>query len=469
MPPHGDAAFAFNPRDIQAVFVTHAHQDHIGRLPSLVSQGFRGPIYLTEASRELAAVMLESAVRYDENQKRSWSWSRKSLADAVASHHALTVHWRSDCTYAQAIKPSNRESMECTLQGLQRSLKTKNGCACAVCRTCVANELDDILKLMRVMPYRSPIRVGPGLQAEFLDAGHIPGSASVLFSVTVGGKEKKFLFSGDLGNELSALFPGPRPAPDVDAVFVETTYGPKPRSRSVNGEREVFRNAVADAVRNGGIAWIPAFALDRTQKMLYELHLAQQKNALPSTVPIFCPSPTARKITEIYRLHQKDGWFRTEVANDPQAWSPESLRKSARLPARLPRPCILITTSGMMTHSLSRELLGKLLPDRSVTVFLVGYQDPDTPGDWLKQGKSTITIDNQSIAVRARVRSFGCFSAHGDSRDIDAWLAKIHRDAKVILVHGDRDCLTGRCKQLMEQGWKNVFVAEPGAEIDLAR
>ena len=164
----------------------------------------------------------------------------------------LTVHWRSDCTYAQAIKPSNREGMECSLQELQKSLKTKNGCDCTICRTCVANELDDILKLMRVTPYRSPIRIGPGLQAEFLDAGHIPGSASVLFSVTVGGKEKKFLFSGDLGNEMSALFPGPRPAPNVDAVFVETTYGPKPRSRSVNGEREVFRNAVADAVRNGG-------------------------------------------------------------------------------------------------------------------------------------------------------------------------------------------------------------------------
>ena len=201
----------------------------------------------------------------------------------------------------------------------------RGGGSITACRTCLANELGDILKLLRVTPYHSPVPIGPGLQAEFLDAGHIPGSASVLFSVTIGGKEKKFLFSGDLGNELSALIPGPRPAPDVDAVFVETTYGPKPRSRSVNSEREVFRKAVADAVRNGGIAWIPAFALDRTQKMLYELHLAQQEKTLPSNVPIFCPSPTARKITDIYRLHQKDGWFRTAIANDPLAWSPESL------------------------------------------------------------------------------------------------------------------------------------------------
>ena len=121
----------------------------------------------------------------------------------------------------------------------------------------------------------------------------------------------------------------------------------------------------------------------------------------------------------------------------------------------------------MMTHSLSKEMLGKLLPDESVTVFLVGYQDPDTPGRWLKEGKSSITIDNQSIAVRANVRSFGCFSAHGDSRDIDVWLAKIHRDAKVVLVHGDRDCLTGRREQLTERGWKNVVIAQPGVEIDL--
>jgi len=467
VPSAGDPGFAFRPQDINAVFVTHAHQDHIGRLPYLVSQGYRGPIYLTEASRELAAVMLESDVKYDESQKRSWCWSQRSLADAKAQHHALTVHWRADCTYAQKINPGNRESMDCTLRELHGSLDKRGGGNITACRTCLANELGDILRLFRVTPYHSPVPIGPGLQAEFLDAGHIPGSASVLFTATIGGKERRFLFSGDLGNELSALIPGPRPAPNVDAVFVETTYGPKPRSQSVNSEREVFRKAVADAVRNGGIAWIPAFALDRTQKMLYELHLAQQENTLPSNVPIFCPSPTARKISDIYRLHQKDGWFRTAIANDPLAWSPESLAKSAKLPARLPRPCVLITTGGMMMHSLSKELAGKLLPDDSVTVFLVGYQDPDTPGSGLKEGKSKITIDNQPITVRAKVRSFGCFSAHGDSQDIDTWLAKIRRDAKVVLVHGDKSCLAGRREQLTGQGRKNVLVAEPGVQIDL--
>ena len=152
VPAAGDAAFAFRPRDIKAVFVTHSHQDHIGRLPSLVSQGYRGPIYLTNASRELAEVMLEAAVRYDQSQRRSWCWSRKSLADATAQHHSLTVHWRSDCTYARKINPSNRESMECNLRELNSSLKKRvNGTT--VCRTCVANELGDILKLMRIKPY----------------------------------------------------------------------------------------------------------------------------------------------------------------------------------------------------------------------------------------------------------------------------------------------------------------------------
>jgi metallo-beta-lactamase family protein len=255
----------------------------------------------------------------------------------------------------------------------------------------------------------------------------------------------------------------------VDAVFIETTYGPKPRSPSVAGERVLFRNAVAEVVRKNGIAWIPAFALDRTQKVLYELHLAQQENGLPSNVPIYCPSPTAKKFSEIYRLHQKDGWFRTEVAHDPLAWSPESLRKSDTFPARLPRLCIFITTGGMLTHSWSKVMLAKLLPDDSVTLFLVGYQDPDTPGGWLKEGKRSITIDGQTIAVRATIKPFGCFSAHGDSRDIDTWLDGIRRDAKVVLVHGDRDCLTGRREQLVERGWKSVPVAEPGVEIDLSR
>ena len=413
--------------------------------------------------------MFRGTLTYDENCKRSWCWSRRALADAGAPHHAVTAHWRADCTYAQAIKPDNREGTECSLQELQNNLKAKSDCETAVCRTCLANELGAILTLMQVTPYHRPIRLGPGLQAEFLDAGHIPGSASVLFSVTVGGKERKFLFSGDLGNELSALVARPAPGPRCERGIRGDDLRAKPRSRSVEGEREVFRSAIAETVRNGGIAWIPAFALDRTQKILYELRLAQEKGGLPGNVPIYCPSPTAQKITAIYRLHQKDGWFRAEVANDPQAWSPASLRKSAKLPARLPRPCVLITTSGMMTHSLSKELLGRLLPDQAVTLFLVGYQEPGTPGSLLKDGKTTITIDKQSIAVRAKVRSFGCFSAHGDSRDIDAWLAGIHRDAKVVLVHGDQDCLTGRREQLREQGRNNVLIAEPGVTIDLLR
>ena len=467
VPSAGDAAFAFRPQDINAVFVTHSHQDHIGRLPSLVSQGFRGPIYLTEASRELAAVMLESAVKYDESQKRSWCWSQRSLADAKAQHHALTVHWRVRLCLRPENQPEQSGEHGMHPARVERQPGKRRRRNITVCRKCLANELDDILKLMRVTPYNSPIPIGPGLQAEFLDAGHIPGSASVLFSATISGKEKRFLFSGDLGNELSALIPGPRPAPNVDAVFVETTYGPKPRGRSVNGEREVFRNAVADAVRNGGIAWIPAFALDRTQKMLYELHLAQQEKLCRAT----CRSSA---------LRPRQGRFRTSIASTRRTVGSEqrlptihwlgrraSLAKSAKLPGRLPRPCVLITSSGMMTHSLSKEMAGKLLPDDSVTVFLVGYQDPDTPGSWLKEGKSSITIDNHPIAVRAKIRSFGCFSAHGDSQDIDIWLAKIRRDAKVVLVHGDKSCLTGRREQLTEQGWKSVLIAEPGVQIDL--
>jgi Cft2 family RNA processing exonuclease len=112
-------------------------------------------------------------------------------------------------------------------------------------------------------------------------------------------------------------------------------------------------------------------------------------------------------------------------------------------------------------------MLAKLLPDDSATLFLVCYQDPDTPGGWLKEGNSSITIDNLPITVRAKIRSFGCFSAHGDSKDIDIWLAKIRRDAKVVLIHGDRSSLTGRRQQLTQLGWENVFVAEPGVQMNL--
>lgn len=480
-----------DPKTITAAFITHAHTDHVGRLPLLVEGGFRGPIFLTPATAELLPVMLHMQVRYDRGRTRDWAWSRQSLERARAGGRLLSVHWHAACRYRAAIAPANLRSAQCSLDALaDRFQREGQPVQVAPCQRCAEEEVAAIVACCRRVEYERPWEVARGVRVTLRDAGHIPGSASVLFEVTVEGRERRVLFSGDVGNDLSALFAGPRPAPAADAVFLETTYGPTLRDPSVLEERAEFRRAVGEAVRRGHVAWIPVFALDRTQKILYELHVAQRERLLPDGVPIYCASSTARELTVVYRKHQQAGWFREEVASDPEAWSPRGLRASASLPKNLPRPCVLLTTSGMMDQGWSRQMVDRLLPDEAVSVFLVGYQEPSSPGGLLKKavglmaegtrdqaGRAppaakrprdpVLELDGRRIAVRAAVRAYRCFSGHADAKEMDAWLARVPPNAPLILVHGGPWELSARAAQLRDRGRKRVVVAAPGRPIDL--
>jgi len=486
-------------RSIAAVFLTHVHTDHVGRLPLLADSGFRGPVYLTDASAELLPLMLRMQIRYDGSRPRNWACSKQSYERARSDERPVTVHWHAACPYRGAISPANLQSARLSLDELAaRFQREDRAVEPTLCRRCTEEEVASIMALCRRVGYGKPLEVGPGVSVTLLYSGHIPGSASVLFEVRVGDKMRRVLFSGDVGNDLSPLLRGPQPAPDVDAVFIETTYGPTFRDPTVQGERAQFRRSVMEVVGRGHVAWIPVFALDRTQKILYELHVAQQEGTLSPRVPIYCTSPTALEITAIYRQHRQDGWFRDPVPSDPDAWSPGGLRKSAGLPKTLPHPSVLLTTSGMLDNGPSRTLIGRLVPEMSTTIFLVGYQDPASPGGMLMKAAGllregtrdqasprpaavglppdpsrpsavVLELDGRQIPVRAAVQYYRCFSAHGDAKDMDAWLSGIHRTASVILVHGGPWELRSRAEQLAEQGWKNVRVARQGEPIDVMR
>lgn len=494
------AAMPVEGRSIAAVFITHAHTDHVGRLPLLVEGGFRGPIYLTDATAELLPPMLRMQVRYDAGRARNWAWSEQAYERAQSGGRRLVVHWHAGCPYRKAIAQENLRSARLSLGGLAARFQRENQAVeASPCRRCTDEEVASIVALCRRVGYGKPMEVGPGISVTLRYAGHIPGSASVLFEVRVGDKTRRVLFSGDVGNDLSPLFSGPEPAPDADAVFIETTYGPTFRDPSVKQERAQFRRSVAAAVDRGHVAWIPVFALDRTQKILHELHVAQQEGTLSQRAPIYCTSPTALEITEIYRQHRQDGWFRDEVARDPAAWSPEGLRKSSGLPKNLPRPSVLLTTSGMLDNGTSRRLVSRLVPDTKAAILLVGYQDPESPGGMLMRAAglmregtrdqaslirpavavpsqrppkpppaAVLELDGQRVPVGAAVQYFRCFSAHGDAKDMDAWLSRVHRSAAVILVHGGTWELTTRAEQLVKQGWRDVRIARTAKPIDLA-
>ncbi len=452
---------------IDALLLTHAHADHCGRVPLLVNSGFSGPIIATQATFALLGPMLGNAVRFDLHQPRAWIWSDRSRANAQREGRRLTVHWQ-ECGYATKIADRNRATLTATgekleehLAGLVPPLKA------TFCRMCIKAEVDSIMGRVRTVEYREPIRLAPGVRAGLLDAGHIPGSASVMMEVELGGNRFRILFSGDLGSDLSPVLAGPSPAPNADAVFVEATYGAARRGPEVAGERDRFRRQVGEVVRRNGIAWIPCYALDRTQRILYELHLAQREELLPDTLPIYCASPTAKEITALYRDNRRAGWFRDAVAGDAEAFSPREVLTTIPSHAKLPKPCIVISTSDMVYTAWMQSLLRQLLPEASTAVLLVGYCDPRSAAGRLKAGARELSIDGQATPVAAAVHSFGCFSGHGDATDIDRWLGNIAPSAPIFLVHGAPEELSARADQLRELGRRSVHVPEPGRPIDL--
>ncbi len=461
------AALPADAARVGALLLTHAHADHSGRVPLLVNSGFRGPIFATQPTTLLLEPMLGNAVRFDRRQTRKWVWSKRSRARVQSTGRKMAVHWR-DCHYAQSIASHNFATATGTAEELEEMLRrTEPPVETTLCRACVPAEVAAILTQARPVEYGVPIRLAPGVRAGLLDAGHIPGSASVVVEVELEGRRRRVLFSGDLGSDLSAVTAGPRPAPNVDAVFVEATYGTTRRDHEVAHQRKQFRSRVGEAVAQGGVVWIPCFALDRTQRILYELRLAQEEGLLPESVPIYCPSPTANEVTALYRKHQRAGWFREEVAARADPFSPREILTTVPSPAKLPKPSIIISTSDITYTDWMRRMLRALLPEASTTMMLVGYSHPHTATGRLRSGARELAIDGKPTRVAAEVHSFGCFSGHGDATDIDRWLSHVHPSAPILLLHGGPEELKTRAAQLREGGRRNVHVPEHGKPIDL--
>jgi len=453
-------------RRIDGLLLTHAHLDHVGRVPLLVDAGFSGPIYLTQLTADLADVMLAMQVQFDQERVRSWSWSKRSVEQAAKNRRALLVHWR-PCQYCQSISAENLQIARCSQRELAGHIAASSrNVKFSVCRACADEEVAHIRHQYRIVPYQREVPLAAGVKATFLDAGHIPGSASILFELD-GSPRRRVLFSGDLGNDLSALIAGPKPGPGADLIFIETTYGAARHDATAARQREEFRQALAKLVADKGVVWVPAFSLDRTQKILYEIHLAQQQELLPTDLPVYCPSPSAQAVTEVYQQHHTTGGFRPEVAADKSPWDVPGLRKT--VPSQLPRPSVLISPTDLTTSQWSERLLEKQLPQESTSIFLVGYQDPLGEAGLLKAGARQLKVAGKVIPVAAKIREWSCFSGHGDVYDINAWLANQDpRSATMVLVHGEPGDLNTRASEL-RQRWRRVVIAAPGQPIELGR
>ena len=409
--------FAYDPKEIDALLLTHAHLDHCGLIPHLVASGFDGLIHATGGTVELAGlVLLDSAKLQTEFSKRAARRDRH--------HHHLPRDAEADLRSA---------GPEVTIE-IDEPLYTEAETLAA-------------LRHFKATRYDTEFEVAKGVTVRFVDAGHILGSAIII--VRAGGQT--LVFSGDLGRRHTAIIRDPTVLTSADYVLVESTYGGRehePEAQAIGLLAETV-NAVHDA---GGVLLVPSFAVGRTQDMVWELDRLLAADRIPH-VPLFLDSPMASKATDIYRRHPEyfDEETRTLLArkDDPLDYPGATITNDvaqSRAIKDTPRPYMIVASNGMLTGGRVLNHLRDLIDDPNATLLFVGYQGEGTLGSHLQRGVKQCTIDGQVRDVRCRVRSLDGFSAHADEPQLLDWVGAFSKGKRpgdpgfpktVFVVHGD--------------------------------
>jgi metallo-beta-lactamase family protein len=407
-----EAPFGFDPAAIDYVLLTHAHLDHCGRLPLLVKHGFRGEIIATPATRELARLILLDCAHLEEEDARR---ARK--------------------------RPQRRA------HPAPEPLYT------------VADAMWSFDRFGRTAEYDRSLALEGGLTVRFIDAGHILGSAAVEVELDADGPRRRILFSGDQGGPGHPILRDPSLPRAADFVVIESTYGDR-RHRPLAESVDELYAAILDTLRRGGNVVIPAFALERSQELLYYLHDGVRRGILPQRLPVFLDSPMAISATEIMRRHPEcfDDEMRERLAQDDDPFALPGLR-FMRDPAesmalnRIAGGAVIMAGSGMCTGGRVRHHLRQNLGRQQSSVIFVGFAAPGTLARQIIDGADAIQMFDETIPVRARIHTINSFSAHADQGELVAWHAAAGRPEMTYLVHGDPDRgMAGLAAALRERG-----------------
>lgn len=411
--------FPFRPRDIDAVLLSHAHIDHCGNLPNLVRQGFAGPIYCTPATRALAGVMLGDAAKIHEE----------------------------DAGYLNRRRDKGEPAIEPLYDGRD------------VYRT---------LLRLRAVPYDTPFTVGPGLEARFVDAGHLLGSAMIHLRAEGSNGERSLTFSGDLGRPGLPILRDPASVPPADLLISESTYGGH-RHEDVVETAERLGDVVLRTAERGGKLLIPAFSVGRTQTIVYFLHQLRNAGRLPN-LPVFVDSPMAVRATEVFQAHAEcfDEPTLQLLREQPDLFGERHVRYIEKVHESialndLREPCIIISASGMCEAGRVLHHLKHNLEDPRSTVLIAGFQAPDTLGRRLVERWPEVRILGRTLALKAEVVVLNGLSSHADHDGLLASLSPlVGTTSQVRLVHGEPERAAALADGLHATGFADVAIPQSG-------
>ncbi|MCA9795049.1 MAG: MBL fold metallo-hydrolase [Candidatus Eremiobacteraeota bacterium] len=407
-----------DPTGVEAVVLTHAHIDHTGYLPRLTRDGFEGPIHCTDGTLELTELLLRDSARLQEEQANYMNRKRLSKHKPALPLYSIV-------------------------------------------------DAEDCLRHLEPHRYHQPFEVVPGVKVTYSDAGHILGSAWLALEIGT----HRIVFSGDLGRREAPILRDPEPPGRADYLILESTYGDR-----LHGEHDIEGNLmeiIRRTVDRRGVLVIPAFAVERTQEILYILNGLARNHTIPR-VPVFIDSPMAVRATRTFRKFPQyyDEEAAARVANgDPLLEYPnlklcESVAESKAILDQKP-PFIVISASGMATGGRILHHLKNYLPDARNQILLVGYQSVGSRGWRLQNGEDRIKIFGEWVPVKASVEKLEGFSGHADYEEIDLWLEGLEGTPQTtFLTHGDPDALEAQRKRLTGRGW-SVVVPEHLQEVEL--
>jgi len=406
--------------DIDSVVLSHAHIDHSGRLPYLVAEGYSKTIWATAATRDLSAVMLADSAHIQEKD-----------AEFLAKHKKDFVE---------------------PLYAMRHTVRT--------------------LELMVAVPYNKPFDVVPGVRCSYVDAGHILGSASVVLDCVEGSVSKRLVFSGDIGRSGLAIIRDPVPPTGADEIIMESTYGDRDHE-SVDGARARLAEVVRQTAARGGRVLIPAFAVGRTQELVYNLHSLVRESAIPS-IPIFVDSPLAIDTTTVFEMHPEafdESEDMVKKVKDlfefPLVHYTRDVEESKAL-AHMSGPMIIIAASGMAEAGRILHHLAQGASDPRNTILIVGFQAEHTLGRRIVEKAPILKIFGDEIPLRAHVEVINGYSAHADRTELRAWLDAVKvtspKLSGVHLVHGEIKAQEELQTALIAKGY-SVTCPDPHARI----